>query len=198
MSDAQKEDKIYLDLAKRRDDYLRHTFQLLLSWFTVWLTVNYFSMGWVAANWGKVEENVGIVVAFAFVFQNVLGIFICIVIGIYFKGEAGRLLKIEQVIDEPANSDGTYSSAYPLWVYLCGTGCMILAILAMLGCWGFIWSEFADKHSTDANGMQASREFEILCHPGAEQKFMPLFRTYTCLGTRNTKSHENTPRNNSR
>ena len=40
-------------LLERRDNYVRHTFTLLVSWFTFFITVNWASLGWLTTVYQK-------------------------------------------------------------------------------------------------------------------------------------------------
>jgi len=63
------------DEIKQVHDYIRHLFQMFLTWFTVFATVNYAAMGWLAA----LSPNAHLVskahlVAMVFIVQNLLAL----------------------------------------------------------------------------------------------------------------------------
>ena len=123
-------------LIERTDSYIKHYFTLLVTWFTFFVTVNWASLGWLAANIDKSKDNklIGIVSA-VFAWQNFLAIIICAVMGVYFYIASKRLLKLESKIQEYKE----YKNTFPLLFVLSAVAGMIVVIIPLGGVWVYIW-----------------------------------------------------------
>lgn len=66
------------DNIKQSHDYVRHIIQMFLTWFSVFATVNYAAMGWLATIWvssgAKLSPAMVWVISTMFVAQNILAI----------------------------------------------------------------------------------------------------------------------------
>jgi len=138
ISKSQFDQKDIIELLKRHDEYLRHSFRLLVSWFTFFITLNWASMGWLAANFEKMSKTyLAVWVAALFAWQNLLGIVTCIVAYKYLQTEAEIVHTYEQFVKDKIGLDVIRSSAYPSKTYLGSTILMVLAMTPIFFMW--IW-----------------------------------------------------------
>lgn len=111
---------------KRRDDYIKHSFQLLVTWFTFFVTVNWATMGWVAFSLKQVTETEFIrIVAGIFAWQSMLGLILCVVAIFYIRSQIIRLTELKPDQEEK----GLFSSVTPGLLY---QGSIVLMFLALL------------------------------------------------------------------
>ena len=72
-------------LIERIEGYAKLIYQLLVGWFTFFITANWASLGWIAANFDKLKNNgLSSTIALIFGWQNILGIALLICASIYF------------------------------------------------------------------------------------------------------------------
>ena len=84
------------DQIDRIDGYLKMYFQAIVAWFTFFVTVNWASIGWLAANFSELKNNIlSSRVSCIFGWQNILGIFILICALVYFNKQKKELEKLE-------------------------------------------------------------------------------------------------------
>jgi hypothetical protein len=80
-------------------DYIRHIFQMFLTWFAVFATVNYAAIGWLAQAVG--ENKVGYpfswIVPIFFIVQNVLAMGGSFLVWIGLKRQAEAIGKIDKL-----------------------------------------------------------------------------------------------------
>jgi hypothetical protein len=80
-------------LIKESNDFCRTTLTALISWFTVFVSVNYFAIGWVAAAVGKHDQRIPeMVLSAVFISQNGLGIYACWISRSWFKRAHAELI----------------------------------------------------------------------------------------------------------
>ncbi len=76
--------------------YRRHIIDNLIRWYTVFIGINYVSMGWFAA--GGEEARFVALIAAMFITQNVLGIMACLRIKRYLLESSYQIARYEQVL----------------------------------------------------------------------------------------------------
>jgi hypothetical protein len=86
-------------------DYIRHTFQLFLTWFAFFAGINYVAFGWLAspnstantaaANAASHAQAVALVAGVNFIIQNLLGIAAAIIVDRVLKDFASKASKLE-------------------------------------------------------------------------------------------------------
>lgn len=88
-------DTLKLPLIKQSNDFCRSTLTALISWFTVFISVNYFAIGWVAAAVVKKEMKLPVMVLSAvFISQNGLGIYACWIARSWFRRAHAEIVKM--------------------------------------------------------------------------------------------------------
>lgn len=82
------------------NDFAKLHFQLLVTWFTFFMTVNWATLGWLAGNSGGFySEKLGLI-AYVFLYQNILAIAVCFFSIFYFSSINKRLNQMEKIIYE--------------------------------------------------------------------------------------------------
>jgi hypothetical protein len=80
---------------KESNDFSRSTLTALISWFTVFVSVNYVAIGWVAQALSQKGMRLPVtVVSAVFISQNGLGIYACWIARSWFKGAHAQVIKI--------------------------------------------------------------------------------------------------------
>jgi hypothetical protein len=88
-------DTFKLALIKESNDFCRSTLTALISWFTVFVSVNYVAIGWVAAAVVKRETGLPVMALSAvFISQNGLGIYACWITRSWFKRAHAEVAKM--------------------------------------------------------------------------------------------------------
>ncbi len=82
--------------------YIRHTFQILVTWFTVFISINYASMGWLAKDETH-TRGLLIIIAIMFITQNALGISAIVAIRQYMQLANAKLRRYEEEAAALAN-----------------------------------------------------------------------------------------------
>lgn len=78
MEKIENLDTLKLALVKESNDFSRSTLTALISWFTVFVSVNYVAIGWVAAAVVRKEMKLPVIaLSTVFISQNGLGIYAC-------------------------------------------------------------------------------------------------------------------------
>lgn len=130
------------DTIGRTEGFVKHIFQALIAWFTFFLTINWATLGWLAANFTAVKQgSLGTTVSIIFAWQNFLGISICCITGVYFFN-AYRKIK---AICASMNIDYFDFRDFPIFVYIASVVGMILAILPMFAFWVFAPNVFFEN-----------------------------------------------------
>lgn len=125
---------------ERRDAFVRHTFQLLVTWFTVFITVNWATMGWLAHSLSQEKPNPLKhlpIVSGIFAFQTLLGIIVAVWCGRYFISESKRIIEIEQIFHVQSNEFVMYRSPFPKRLYVQAVILMVAGLVPIAGAW--IW-----------------------------------------------------------
>lgn len=135
-------------------EYARHAFQLFMGWFTVFIVVNYATMGWLAKDGGIFRPsspatssaaaggpNMSVIlsVVVLFISQHILGILACSVLARYFRTTNASIVALEDEIkgkDVVRAANAGPRSTLPLRLYLA-----ILALCAAaMACIATAWT----------------------------------------------------------
>jgi hypothetical protein len=132
------------------NDYARHSFQLLVSWFTFFATVNYASMGWLAGSQRVTPGNVTpgkkmiVLIVVMFITQNLLGIAVCFVVKRQLSTANKKIMGLEQhVIGSPLRvvTELDNETPMPLTLYSWAIILMVFALVTIIGAWSlFPWA----------------------------------------------------------
>ncbi|WP_315729144.1 hypothetical protein [Bradyrhizobium sp. SZCCHNS2015] len=108
MPDLSPDEQRNENRLKQIHDYIRHTFQLFLTWFALFATINYVAFGWLvspnsaanssgAASAGNSShvQAIALVVGVNFIIQNFLGIAAAIIVDRVVKDFATKASKLE-------------------------------------------------------------------------------------------------------
>jgi hypothetical protein len=121
--------------------YARHSFQLLVSWFTFFVTVNYASMGWLAGS-RKPGPRI-VLIASMFIAQNLLGILACLAVRRHLLTADKKILGLEQhVVGSPLRvvADLDNETPMPLGLYSWVIFLMVVALITIIIAWAcFPW-----------------------------------------------------------
>lgn len=120
-------------------EYIRHLFQLFLTWFTVFATINYAALGWLAAT--KTDGTFTVSpfawpVAAIFIVQNVLGIIVS-----YMVRDALISLK------EKAFALEMKTTIVPIGLYSGAIWLIMLALAITAGVWGIVLKIISVPHT---------------------------------------------------
>jgi hypothetical protein len=132
----------YLLLVEFRqcNEYARSSMSLLVSWFTFFLTVNYFAIGWfisqVVQQTLKSVIPVYFITAF-FLVQNLLAVGACQALKHYFIGVDDRLTEILENLQKTvqAVSLGKPLTCLPAAIYLRVIQLMIYTVCSLMAFW---------------------------------------------------------------
>lgn len=125
-------------------DYARHVYQLFIAWFTVFVSVNFATMGWLAKHEGSPAGNAWLtsLVAILFIVQNILGIIACSFVRACLSGmgEAIRCRETRLVDEDTSESDVgmQVSGTVPLALYKSVAGLIASALLFTTAAWGVL------------------------------------------------------------
>lgn len=106
MSSRSAEDEQRADNLKQVHDYIRHIFQMYLTWFTVFSGVNYAAMGWLVGFLTDKAHNrpaAAWVFSAAFVLQNILAVIVTYQVAKSLKrqsAEAARLSGSDRIVPQ--------------------------------------------------------------------------------------------------
>ena len=139
MSPTQKES--VENRLKQLHEYNRHLAQLIVAWFTFFVTVNYAVMGWLLISLYAAKPVAGslphgtrllplIVILFAL--QNVLGICACWVIRSHLLASAALVHQLEASLGEPETPS---FQTVPVDVYGGSLLLMTIALVLLLVAW---------------------------------------------------------------
>jgi hypothetical protein len=78
--------------------YRRNIIDNLIRWYTVFMTVNYVSMGWFATGGGENQSGFVVLIAAMFITQNGLGIMACLRIKRYLLASGYQISRYEQIL----------------------------------------------------------------------------------------------------
>src|SRR5262245_29012619 len=113
-------------------EYARHAMQLFVAFFTFFVAMNYATMGFLVrdssskAGAGKLIS----LIAGVFIYQNILAIVCCIVIGFYFFRADCRILGYQAMFD-----DSEEPSALPKRTYAAILVLSVLTFVRMIVVW---------------------------------------------------------------
>jgi len=121
-------------------NYARQTFQSLITWFVIFATVNYATMGWLAKD---VSSFAKIGVSMLFLSQNVIGIAAVVVVSMWFRKLQHRIRTLEVVRDR---EDGLVSDdmrtmeseTMPCRFYRSVCAMMAVALLILAAAWAIL------------------------------------------------------------
>jgi hypothetical protein len=119
---------------KELHDYVRGNFQLYMAWFTFFGTVNFVSLGWLAAlDEGVKMRSIVWLVPAMFISQNILGIIASKYVSDFMDGYNDRILGLEKILvpDENAIESSLSLRLYNQVVALIA---IALAIIAAVWC----------------------------------------------------------------
>lgn len=118
-----------VDEATSRYEFSRHLFQVVVSWFTVFCTVNIAVFGWIATSVFKEHQipgrAVGWLVCMMLFVQNILGIAACFALLMAMNKNQRRLSSMLDVS----------SNAHPILFYRCAVVLMMLACATYMLAW---------------------------------------------------------------
>jgi len=116
-------------------DYARHIVQLLVTWFMFFCTVNYATMGWIAAKSLTGEASKWIFgLSILFIPQNIEGVIVCIAIRRYLLKVNSEVLGLEELI-APSDHSYTCKSSVPASLYSLTSILMAVAVFCILLSW---------------------------------------------------------------
>ena len=128
-------DTLNLSLIKESNDFCRSTLTALISWFTVFISVNYFAIGWVAAAVVKKEMKLPVMVLSAvFMSQNGLGIYACWITKCWFKRAHAELVTMCSELKVVRASD-VLVALFPHGIYGKAVFAMIVAQFLLALVW---------------------------------------------------------------
>lgn len=124
-------------------EYARHVFNVLVSWFTFFITINYASMGWLAGKSAVDSPKVELVqlISYLFISQNILGVAAEITILYYLLDANRRARSYEQIIQRDLSHIDTHT-CIPIRVYAPAVLLMSSALLTILIAWCMLPSFF--------------------------------------------------------
>ena len=116
---------------RQAHEYARHTFGILVQWFTFFITINYAVMGWLAAT--KRPKFV-VLIATLFVIQNLLGICAELVIFGWLQDAKACVDRYDRLRAFSAG-DPASDTCMPIRVYRRAVYLMIAALGTILVAW---------------------------------------------------------------
>jgi len=126
------------------NDFSRATLTALVSWFTVFITVNYLAIGWIATATLKNQVYTlfpVVLLCLVFVSQNALGVYVCLITRRWF-GRAS-----EQVSEMCSESKVVPAFLFPHGVYMKATLAMVVAQILLAMAWGgLLWYSICYMH----------------------------------------------------
>ncbi len=117
-------------------NHARHLFTSLISWWTVWTTVNFVTMGWLAGS-NKTGSASSFITAVAWIFaiQNILG-------GVACAFAYRALIRIHRLAQEAGSFIGTDSpepipefGGTPIDIYRATISLMLVVLCIFCGVW---------------------------------------------------------------
>jgi hypothetical protein len=139
MSPTQKES--VENRLKQLHEYNRHVAQLIVAWFTFFVTVNYAVMGWLLSTVyaakpvaDSVPHSIWLLrlIVFLFALQNLLGICACRVIRSHLLASASLVHQLEASLAEPELPSFL---TVPVDVYGRSLGLMLIALVVLMSAW---------------------------------------------------------------
>lgn len=102
------------------NDYARHSFQILISWYTLFIAANIVAAGWFMSldDLVKAPRLFAIVIASVFFIGNILSIIVASLGRKYFKRLHQRAIKIAEILNKAFDLDDTgMKSPIPYQIY---------------------------------------------------------------------------------
>jgi uncharacterized membrane protein len=139
--------------------YARHVFTSAVGWFTLFITVNYISVGWISNNTTGWWQSIALI-SFLFMLQNLIAIFALEHVREYFKEPNTRMAKAHAVLCAHLG-DENHSDYYPKYLYYKMVRSMIGALIILFLTWFviFIFAVFCPNFSrTDITKNKAEQD----------------------------------------
>lgn len=122
-------------------EYIRHLFQLLVGWFTFFVTVNYASLGWLAAANADGKNSLASfawLVPVMFIIQNLLGLAACYYVWLALRDYDERVFNLEKSIVHNRKAEDE-RTAVPMPLYSRVILLMALSLLTIASVWGGVF-----------------------------------------------------------
>ena len=124
-----------MDVIERIEKNTMNLFKLLVSWFTFFVTINWASLGWLAANSSDLVANPLVsLVSYIFAWQNVLGIVTCVISGFYLV----RVKKRIELLYSEQDNGKELSNDFPTSLYITAVFAMVVGIIPLGVMWFYI------------------------------------------------------------
>jgi len=141
---------VNMELTKEQQDYLeskikelqtnvRHITQLAMGWFAFFVTINYASMGWLAAKapgGGSIDSRMIWIIAVVFIVQNILGIFAICGVEKATRVKSKQVHMYEKLIfDEGKPPRILKAESIPIKLYTTVERCLSVVLLSLALAW---------------------------------------------------------------
>ncbi|MEJ7862394.1 MAG: hypothetical protein WKF90_12255 [Pyrinomonadaceae bacterium] len=118
---------------KEMHNNIRHISLLAVNWYVFFVTINYASMGWLAVGNASFPKCIIVVIALAFIVQNILGIFALSKTEKVVKKMSNQVACYE---NQPINKGKIEAKSIPTELYKCLQICMSLVLISLILAWG--------------------------------------------------------------
>jgi hypothetical protein len=131
---------------KQLHEYNRHTAQLIVAWFTFFVTANCAVMGWLLVSLAAAKSGVAShpfsgrvlpVIAVLFAFENILGICACLVVRSHLFHRASLAHDIEDSLSKPDTESHVFPKfqTVPVDLYSKALLLMMMSLIFILLVW---------------------------------------------------------------
>ena len=127
MSDLSVDDQRNENRLRQIHDYIRHTFQLFLAWFTFFAGINYVALGWLAGTTAKPPPSLVLALALNLVIQNLLGMIAAVIVERVLTDLASKASKLEAP-----------DTIVPIALYRGSVVLIGIALLVTASIWAFV------------------------------------------------------------